>query len=407
MVSGYRFKIMITTVGILLVVGLLANRLTVYDRFQASAVVKPPFTPLTYGIQTFLWWDESAASLALDWTRLMVFSHVKQLFSWEDLEPKRGAWNFSRADAILGEIEAKGLKVVVRLGDAPEWSWGGEEEDKKSFVDSPPANKADFAAYCGAIAGRYPGRIAAYQIWNEPNLSREWGGKRPNAADYVELLKGCSAAIRAADPQAILISAGLAPTGNNDNGAQPDDVYFQAMYDAGFQVYVDVAGVNAPGYHFAPEVSPDEAAAQGSQRFFTFRRVEDMREVMVRNGDAGRQMAILEMGWTLDTIHPDYAWFAVTEEERADYFVRAYQYAADHWRPWMGLMSAIYIPDPAWTPQDEQYWWAITLSSSGKSMGKAFIDLANMAKYCGERTIPARAPDSPEALGLVAVRPCG
>jgi len=23
-------------------------------------------------------------------------------------------------------------------------------------------------------------------------------------------------------------------------------------------------------------------------------------------------------------------------------------------------MTVIYIPDPAWTQQDEQYWWSIT-----------------------------------------------
>ena len=26
----------------------------------------------------------------------------------------------------------------------------------------------------------------------------------------------------------------------------------------------------------------------------------------------------------------------------------------------MGLMTVIYIPDPDWTQQQEQYWWAIT-----------------------------------------------
>ena len=56
--------------------------------------------------------------------------------------------------------------------------------------------------YCGAIATRYAGRIAAYQIWNEPNLAREWGGHSPSAGEYVELLRVCSEAIRAADPQA-------------------------------------------------------------------------------------------------------------------------------------------------------------------------------------------------------------
>lgn len=388
---------------LLIVVAVLDARTR--DPFRADAITDPPFTSLTYGIQTFLWWDKSAAQLHMDWVRLMVFSHVKQIFAWKDIEPKKGEFNFERADELLGELETKGLKVVARLSDVPQWAHPSVQGVKRvDYVDAPPDDLRDWADFCGALAGRYKGRIAAYQVWNEPNLAREWGGKPPDAAGYVALLKACSAAIRAADPQAIIISAGLAPTGTWNQQATPDDMFFQQMYDAGFQNHMDVAGVNAPGYNNPPEISPDEAEARGQQRFGTFRRVEDLREIMVRNDDVGRQMAILEMGWTQDPIHPDYSWFAVSEETQADYFVRAYQYAADHWRPWMGLMSAIYIPDPAWTPEREEYWWSVTV---GKGfIGQAFLSLANMAKTCGERTIPARDPGSPEAMGLATVVPC-
>ncbi len=381
-------------------------RLASRDPLAAAAVTAPSFTSLTYGIHTALWWDEHRANLHLDWVRLMVFSHVKQIFAWEDLEPRRGAWVFDRADEIVSAVEDRGLKLVVRLSDAPDWSHPSLPGHKdRDFVDAPPDDLNDMAAYCGTLAGRYRGRIAAYQIWNEPNLSREWGNRPPDAAAYTALLRACGSAIRAADPSAILISAGLAPTGTYDQTAHPDDVFLQALYAAGFQREIDVVGVNAPGYNNPPDLSPDDAAAQGSQRFFTFRRVEDLRKIMVANGDAARQMAILEMGWhTNPGTDPDYAWFAVDEATQARYLVEAYQYAADHWRPWMGLMTTIYLPDPAWTPEREEYWWAITTPEG--YVRPAFIELANMAKYCGDRVIPARAPDSPEALGLAPVNPC-
>ncbi|MBZ0293379.1 MAG: hypothetical protein K8L99_12500 [Anaerolineae bacterium] len=378
------------------------------DPFQASAVTDPPFTSLTYGIQTFLWWDDGSVGLHLDWVRLMNFSHVKQIFAWEDIETVQGQMNFSRADQILGEVERRDLKLVVRLSDAPEWAHPSVEGRKDDdFIDAPPdAEYMDaWADYCGAVAGRYPGRIAAYQIWNEPNLSREWGNQTPDAASYVELLRRCSEAIRANDPAAILISAGLSPTGNCCEIAQPDDQYLQALYDLDFQRYIDVVGMHAPGYS-KPELSPDEAEAQGSQRFFTFRRVEDLRQIMIENGDAARQAAILEVGWHTDTSgsNPNYAWYGVSEAQQAEYLVAAYQYAVDHWRPWVGLMSAIYIANPRWTPEDEEFWWSITTPDG--YIRPAFVELANMAKYCGDRVIPARAPDSPEALGLVTVTPC-
>jgi hypothetical protein len=255
------------------------------------------------------------------------------------------------------------------------------------------------------VASRYRGRIAAYQIWNEPNLAREWGNQEPDAEAYVDMLAACSQAIRDADPDAILISAGLSPTGNHDAIAHRDDLYFQAMYAADFQQYVDVVGMHAPGYT-VPSYGPDDAERDGKGRWATFRRVEDLRKIMIANGDAARQVAILEFGWTLDPgIHPDYAWFAVPDEAtQAQYLVEAYQYAAEHWRPWVGLMSVIYISDPSWTEQDEEYWWGITTAEG--YVRQSYMDLANMAKYCGERIIPARAPNSPEALGLVPVDPC-
>jgi polysaccharide biosynthesis protein PslG len=372
------------------------------DPFLSFRVTNPPFTSLTYGIQAFLWWDQGWAGTHMDWVKLMVFSHVKQTFAWELIEPERGAWNFQRGDEILTELERRGLKLVARLTDTPDWAHPSLP-DNGSFVDALPDDLNDWANFCRTVAERYRGRIAAYQIWNEPNLGREWGNRPPNAAGYVGMLRLCSEAIRSVDPDAILISAGLAPTGTYDALTVPDDVYLQQMYDAGFQQYVDVVGMHAPGFS-APEVSPDEAQRTGGQRFFTFRRVEDLRKIMVANGDSARQVALLEMGWTLDQVNPAYSWFAVDEETQARYLVDAYQYAADHWRPWVGLMSTIYIADVSWTEQNEEFWWSIT--APWGYTRPAFIALANMAKYCGSRVIPARAPDSPEALGLVPTDPC-
>jgi polysaccharide biosynthesis protein PslG len=62
----------------------------------------------------------------------------------------------------------------------------------------------------------------------------------------------------------------------------------------------------------------------GGGRWFAFRHVEDMRALMVDNGDGHKQVAILEMGWTLDQVNPEYAWFAVDEPTQADYLVRAF-----------------------------------------------------------------------------------
>ncbi len=374
------------------------------DPFAAGAVTNPPFTALTYGIQAFLWWDGGEVGQNLDWVRMMMFTHVKQTFAWHDLEPARGEWRFAPADSLLAQVEARGLSLVARLGDTPQWARAplpdGVAED--DVHDTPPADLDDWAAYCGTIAQRYSGRIRAYQVWNEPNLSREWGGRTPDAASYVALLRVCAEAIRAADPSAIIISAGLAPTGTHDDRAQRDDLYLQALYEAGFTAYADVVGVHAPGFS-RPEVDPS-VPPQG--RWAAFRRVEDLRKIMIANGDAARQMAILEVGYTTDRVHPEYQWFAVTEAQQAEYLQAAYAYAAQHWRPWVGLMSSIYLAKPVWTEEDEEWWWSVTIPGPEPGLiytRPAFSALTEMPKYCGETTVPERDPG---AIPVVPDNPC-
>lgn len=369
------------------------------DPFAAQAIKQAPFPSLTYSIQTFLWWDEGQQGLHLDWVRLMSFSHIKQTFAWKDVERQAGQWHWAEPDKLLAEAEKRGLKVIARLGGTPAWATSA----RGPMTDAPPDDLALWANYCDQVSARYRGRITAYQIWNEPNLSREWGNRKPNAAQYVDLLAACSRAIRANDPNAILISAGLAPTGNYDALAHRDDIYLNAMYTANFQQYIDVVGVHAPGFS-PPSYGPDDAEADGIGRWFTFRRIEDLRKIMIAHGDAARQMAVLEFGWTTDPIHQDYQWYAVSEEQQAQYLLDAYDYAIAHWRPWVGLMSVIYMPDVTWNADDEEYWWAITTPDKGHR--PAFFALANMRKVCDNTLIPARAPDSPEALGLVPTTLC-
>jgi hypothetical protein len=311
-----------------------------------------------YGIQAFLWWRPEVATRDLGLIKQMGFRWVKQVFAWSDIEgAQKDHFNWTQADGVVYHADEAGLKLLVRLDRAPAWTGAGAP-------NGPPERYEDYGDFCYAVASRYKGLIHAYQIWNEPNLAREWGGRPPNPQEYVRLLSIAYRRIKEADPDALVISAGLTPTGTMSDEAMPDTNYLEEMYKAGLQNYCDMIGVHAAGYKAPPEVSPDEAAAQkdlyGGERFFCFRHVEDMRAIMEKYGDGDRRVAVLEFGWTTDPVHPAYAWHAVTEEQQADYMVRAYRYAQEHWQPWIALMSLIYIADVGWTEEREEYWWAIT-----------------------------------------------
>ncbi len=331
-------------------------------------------------MQAFLWWHEEAARRDLQLIRDAGFEWVKQNVGWRDVEgPAKGHFDWYFTDRIVADAERLGLRILFRLDREPVWTVPAQG----TFSDNgPPSDPQDFGDFCYALAERYRGRVHAYQVWNEPNLAREWGGHPPDPAGYVALLRACYIGIKSADPEALVISAGLAPTGTGLPDALPDTEYLVGMYEAGAAPYFDLLGVHAPGFLYPPETPPEEVAARHSgYAFFCFRHVERLREIMVRYGDADKQVAVLEMGWTTDPVHPDYAWFAVTPEQQADYLVRAFRYAKEHWAPWIGPMFVISIADPRWTENDEQYWWAITEPGWPETrLRPAYLALRDMEK---------------------------
>ena len=206
------------------------------------------------------------------------------------------------------------------------------------------------------------GRIHAVEIWNEPNLSREWGDKAPNPAGYVALLKAGYEGAKRADPAVTVMTAGLTPTGTWNNEAWPDDIFLQQMYDAGAKGYFDVLGAHGAGYKAPPSMSPEQVAADPSYRRPPLLHLPPGRGPAGgdgANGDSAKQVWLPEFGWTSDTIHPAYAWHAVTEEQKAAYIVEAYHWALGNWTPWIGVMTLWNLPDPTWNLEREEYWWAI------------------------------------------------
>ena len=326
-----------------------------------------------FGAQAFLWWREEIGERDLDLLADGGFNWVKQTFAWETIEGLgKGQFDWSIADRVVRDAGEKNLKLLARLSSDPELKdkfWGGK----------PPANTANFADFAFALASRYNcsaqavGCIQAYQIWNEPNLSREWGDARPNPAQYAEFLRVVYAAIKRANPNAIVVSAGMAPTGDNNENAMPDDLFYDGMYQAmgSSNGYFDMLGVHGAGFAAPPELDPAEAAsnqAYGGYRFFAFRHVEDIRAIMERYGDGGKKIVLLEFGWTYDSVNPAYKWHGadagIDAFVQADYLKRAYQYAAANWQPWIGLMSLLTMPNLEWlddgnAQDEEQYWWAI------------------------------------------------
>lgn len=372
---------------------------------QPTAIHQPPaaMSSPDFAANAFLWWKSDIADRDLTLMEEAGFRWVRQSFAWEDIEVAEGQFVWEQADRVVAQVNDRGLSLLARLDLSPRNPdfWAGE----------PPLSNARFVEFVSVLARRYncaagaTGCVQAWQVGNEPNLAREWGGRRPDPAAYTALLGQVYTAIKAANPNAHVISAGMAPTGTDNAIAMPDARFYREMYAAmrgNSDGYFDLLGVHAAGFAAPPETDPAEAAANpayGGQRFFAFRHVEDIRAIMEANGDADKRVAVLEFGWTSDPVNPDYYWFGagagIDEFVKADYLRRAYIYAAEHWPPWIGLMSVLTMPNLAWLDDgdpfdEEQYWWAILEPSQIDELRlrPAFVELCIYIRGLDDEVCP-------------------
>ncbi len=148
-------------------------------------------------------------------------------------------------------------------------------------------------------------------------------------------------AIKTADGQAIVISAGLAPTGL-DNGvdAVADRNFLTQMYQAGLAQYADAIGAHPYGWGNAPDSTccgrdPTVLQWDDSETFFFLETLEDYRTIMTQFNDSGAFIWVTEFGWGSAegfpvTIAPEFGFVDyVTLDEQSQHTVRAFQIGRD------------------------------------------------------------------------------
>ncbi len=203
--------------------------------------------------------------------------------------------------------------------------------------------------------------VQAWEIGNEPNIDASYGwGAAPDPIAYENMLCAAYNHIKAAQPDAIVVSAGLAPTGRvatvspypdgNDGSKQDERKYLQQMLAAGGSACLDVVGYHPYGYSANYDTPPDTGSladpTTDCENGFCFRGAEKLYEVMQANGIGDKKMWATEFGWLTAPSDPNCLndpswagrqWQIVSDTVQASNLVGAYQYADANW-PWMGAM---------------------------------------------------------------------
>lgn len=260
--------------------------------------------------------EEWKIQRTLRMVREMGAATIVEFFPWPYVEGVEGEFNWTLPDRIIRHAHNQGLTVIARLGLVPGWARPPVDEKVTSLAYLPYDHFEDFAVFVKAFVARYQDEVSAVIIWNEPNLSLEWGSRAVDPEGYTELLRVSYRAAHDANPDVIVMGGALAPTLEpEDSASGMNEVRFlERMYAAGAADYFDVLAVHTYGFTRATQDEPDPGV-------INFRRVELLRGVMERAGDGDTPVTITEGGWNDD---PRWS-YAVRPGQRIVYTLDAFE----------------------------------------------------------------------------------
>jgi polysaccharide biosynthesis protein PslG len=218
-----------------------------------------------------------------EWDRMVGagVESVRLTFLWRFAQPVAGGPNdFTATDALVIAGARRHLQVFPNVWATPDWA-----ADQPGNAASPVRDRAAYGRYLAALIGRYGPHgslwaerpdipkvpIRAWQIWNEPSMTRYWS-VQPFAKSYVALLRAAYSAVKRADPHATVVTAGL------PNESWKD---LRTIYKAGGRGHFDAVGLHP--YTGKPRN--------------VIRLVELSRSVMRKAHDSRTPVWLTELSW--------------------------------------------------------------------------------------------------------------
>jgi hypothetical protein len=221
---------------------------------------------------------------------------VRFLIQWRYANPSSGSFQWGGTDKEIGNLAAQGIRAVPFVWGCPTWT--GCAGPSRPPVDTTTEINA-WQTFLKALVGRYgpggyywshaykqqhpgatPVPVHAWQAWNEPNLTKYFypgGTVAQGALKYAKLVGYFHDAVKAQDPNALIVLAGMVP--NGDSLAWD---YLNGLYGvSGFKSDFDVAALHP----YAANLSD-----------FT-NYIQKFRNVMTYHNDGATPLWLTEFGW--------------------------------------------------------------------------------------------------------------
>jgi hypothetical protein len=222
---------------------------------------------------------------------------VRWRMNWSHIEPSSGHFDWSAADAVVGDLAAQGIRVLPVMWGSPGWvassaitppistqkqrdAWSGYL--RAAIKRYGPQGNYWTGSYRTQHPGKTPLPIDTWQIWNEANLSRAMNPPTPST--YAKLLTLSHTVIKQADPKAKVMFAGLL---SHPNGASAWD-FLRGVYQQ-------------PGARHAFDIMASNAYSSSVSRMLD--DLGHIRQTMAANGQGPKPLWVTEVGWGSDPVN--------------------------------------------------------------------------------------------------------
>lgn len=296
---------------------------------------------------------------SLDHVKNLGVNWIKFQFNWSLLENGPGQYTdfFYMLRLYVQRAHNQNIHVMVSVAKAPGWARAATANGVMT-EDAPPADPQTLANFISGMLGEIGydvygnPYVSAVEVWNEPNLQREWYGHPLTGGEYMRYFAPAYTAIRSFSPAITIITAAPAPTGTTGVSTN-DRTWLQQLYNAGLASYGSdvVVGIHPYGWGNAPDARCCSNPSRGwddQPQFFFLDTIEDYRTLMINNGHANAQMWGTEVGWaTFDGLITDSGqrpadpagqpFFShINQWQQAEYLLRALTLAQE--RSYLGPM---------------------------------------------------------------------
>ena len=250
----------------------------------ATATINPAGTTTAIADSDVWGLDQAGVDKTMDMIRATNVSAVRLMIPWAAVEATQGTLDWSSIDKTVNSAAARNLAVVGMVNATPRWAVvsGGK------YLSSRPSSAAAYGDFVAKFVARYAGKVAAVEIWNEPNSVTFWT-PTPDPAAYTELLKAAYPKVKAVDPSVVVLSAGLGAIQSFGSLTINPVAYVTQMYAAGAKPYFDALSFHPYLYtlKFSGGVGKPNSPLQ---------QLMDVRKVMIANGDGNKRIWATEYG---------------------------------------------------------------------------------------------------------------